>query len=427
MANSGWFYILIVNIAVLSANVWLFTDKTQPELATESSSTNTQVTVSPQPTHIPTLFNIVLREENVLSSMDNFHFPFREPLPSREESLQSQLIYTQQQVENRNSAIKKEQQKNSRQSQQLASLKQKNADLKQALLIVDKELLAQETRLQQQRQKIETLQKTEKVLPLFQSDIQLVKKSIDKQPDLIKKKAPITERHTEHLIEQQTDIIVTETDNFSGSVEFGFAYEQDNQVTRSLNGRLILDYDEPEKYNINSDLDFEFENEDGEKSTDKYRWQLQSDYNLSPVNLVFARSDISRSQFSSYEREDIFTAGYGRIFFDTERHKFNVEIGPGYRFAKPNYGEDAVSVDEFIVRTRLNYERVLSDSLQVSMDTTLETGRENSVYNLNLKAQNRIYQELYLIFSFDFKYNQNVPIDTVNEEISSGLSLLYAF
>ncbi len=162
-------------------------------------------------------------------------------------------------------------------------------------------------------------------------------------------------------------------------------------------------------------------------TTERYRWQLQSDYNLDPNNLLFARSDISRSQFSSYEQEDIFTVGYGRIFLNTEKHKFNIEVGLGYRFAVPNTGKDAVSIDEFIVRARLNYERIVTDTLQVKLDTVLEAGHSNSVYTLSFKAQNRIYQELYLIFDFECKFTENVPVDTVNEEVTTGLSLLYAF
>ena len=143
--------------------------------------------------------------------------------------------------------------------------------------------------------------------------------------------------------------------------------------------------------------------------------------------LLFARSDLSRSQFSSYEQEDVFTVGYGRIVLNTPKHKFNIEVGPGYRFAVPNVGEDSVSIDEFIVRTRLNYERIITDSLQVKADTVIEAGHSNSIYNVNFKAQNRIYQELYIVFDFEYKYTQNVPVDTVNKEVNSGLSLLYAF
>jgi putative salt-induced outer membrane protein YdiY len=66
-----------------------------------------------------------------------------------------------------------------------------------------------------------------------------------------------------------TDKIIT--DQFSGSVEFGFTYEQGNQVTKARQGRLTLEYDETDKYKINSKLHFKFENEGGETSTEKYR------------------------------------------------------------------------------------------------------------------------------------------------------------
>ncbi|MEH6453885.1 MAG: DUF481 domain-containing protein [Psychromonas sp.] len=216
-------------------------------------------------------------------------------------------------------------------------------------------------------------------------------------------------------------------DKLSGSVAFGFKYEQDNVVSRGLDGKLILDYDEVDTYNINSDLKFEFESEDKKTTTDKYRWQLQAGYNLDPRNIVFARTDLQRSEFSSYNKEDIYTLGYGRLVFDQAKHKFNVEIGPGYRMAEPNVGKDAISIDEFILRTRLLYSRNVTESLQINMDTVLEAGDSNSIYGFTLEAQNRIYRELYLIFEFDYKYTQNVPIDTVNQEVSTGLSLMYAF
>ncbi|MFT6984658.1 MAG: putative salt-induced outer membrane protein YdiY [Psychromonas sp.] len=257
------------------------------------------------------------------------------------------------------------------------------------------------------------------------SDIDLLKTTIQSQPDLIEHKS--VEKKDPPGEQNLPIIIVAQPDDFSGSVEFGFSYEQDNKVTRAINGRLVLDYEQASRYKFNSNFKFEMSDEDGEKSAEKYRWQLQGDYYLDLRNLVFARSDIKRNQFASYEKEDIYTVGYGRILFDENRHKFNMEIGPGYRMAVPNDGKNALSVDEFIVRTRFNYERVVSESLQLMASTVWEMGKENSIYSVNLKAQNKIYRELYLIFDFDYKYMQNVPIDTLNKEVSTGLKLLYAF
>lgn len=437
--NSRWFYILLANVAVLTANIWLFTDKTEPEVITiepvaqlsPEPSVAPSVDFSAQPSPVPLQvslpFDPIYKQDKQFYASDRFQFPLMEPLPTREEKLVSQLQRAKTKISNKDNAITKEQQKNRQQLKQLATLKQRNTLLQAELLALESELADREALVSTQKKKIEKLQQKSKAPSIFKNDIEMVKKAIDAPPDLFKQKNTETEVASSTDLSEEELLNEVEIDRFSGSVEFGFSYEQDNQVTRAINGRLILDYDEPDKYNINSDLDFEFEDEDRKKSTEKLRWQLQSDYNLSPINFIFARSDISRSRFASYEREDIFTVGYGQIFFNNKTHKFNIEAGPGYRLAKPNVGKNAVSVDEFIIRTRLNYERVLSESLQVLVDTTLEAGLENTVYNLSFKAQNRIYQELYLIFNFDFKYNQNVPIDTVNDEVSTGLSLLYAF
>lgn len=268
--------------------------------------------------------------------------------------------------------------------------------------------------------------------------IHRIKTAIEQQPDLLKANSINGDESPEQVAissqvlseEDHVETALTniaEVNAFTGAIEFGFSYEQDNQVTRSLKGRLILDYDKVDRYNLNSDLKFEFESEDGDRSTDKFRWQLQSDWNLDPVNLIFARSDMQRSQFSSYKQEDIFAIGYGRIFFNDNNHKFNTEIGPGYKSSVPNDTKKAVSVDEFILRTRLNYERIVSENLQLTLEGVFEMGHSNSVYSVEFRAQNRIYRQLYLTFDVNYKYYQNVPVETVNQEVSTGFNIMYAF
>lgn len=433
--NSRWFYILLANIAVLSVNIWLFVDKPQSDPDNVAVSPSAPLTVQSKDEVIfPATPLTMQKKDNGISPINGFYFLLNEPLavPKQDvtqQDLKPQLSRAQKTLSQQNNEIKKVQQRNAQQSKKIARLQQQNNKLHRQLFLLDAELDRREEKLVQNKQTIQRLE-IEKELAQqrpFKTDVELVKKSIQSKPDLVKLKPAKQDPTQSTAIEKELLVDEVEKQRFSGSVEFGFTYEQDNQVTKGVIGRLVLDYDELEQYNINSDLDFEFENEDGETSTDKYRWQLQADYNLDLINLVFARSDLSRSKFSSYEQEDIFTVGYGRIFFNTNQHKFNIEVGPGYRFAVPNVGKDAVSIDELIVRTRLNYERIITDSLQVQVDTVIEAGHSNSVYSLNFKAQNRIYQELYLIFDFEYKYTENVPIDTVNKEVASGLSLLYAF
>jgi len=402
---------LLINLALLSANIWSFADK---------SETVTQHSASLEP--IPPLMQVGPLNNIDISSAKSFYFPLIAPFPSKEQYLQLQLIRAQDAFDKQYVEEKKAQQKTIRQK---TSLQRSQRDLQRQVSLLSSELDSRERVIALHLLEIARLQGTKPTLFVAQTEVDRVRESIDNQPDLIKSKG--VSHQSAPLSGEQSITDVVQAGEFSGSMEFGYSYEQDNQITKGIDGRLILDYDLHERYNINSDLDFEFEDEDGDMTTGKYRWQLQSDYNLDATNLVYARSDISRSKFSSYDKEQIFTVGYGRIFFNNPKHKFNIEVGPGYRFAVPNLGEEAVSVDELIVRTRVNYERVINENLQVKMDSVLETGHSNSVYGVGFKAQKRIYQQLYLTFEFEYKFTQNVPVDTVNDEASSGLNLLYAF
>ena len=374
----------------------------------------------------------------------NIEAPINTALVVKEELVRLKQEFQQQQSED---TLKQQQQQ-----KKLEQLLAENQRLIDKISTLDNQVNIQESYLvesQQQEKLLKALLQKERLqhASLLSSPINRIKTSIDQQPDLLKNKkvgqGSIEENNAisdqdfiDIAIENnsiKTDIVdsneevIELPDRFTGAVEFGFNYEQDNQITKNLRGRLILDYDEVDQYNINSDMEFEFESEDNEDTAQKLRWQLQGNYNLDPMNLAFVRSDIKRSQYASYEQEDTFTVGYGHIFFNENNHKFNTEFGPGYKFAEPNADEDAVSINEFILRTRLNYERIVSESLQVSLQGVFEVGHSNSVYGVEFKAQNRIYQQLYLIFDIDYKYNQNVPEDTENKEVSTGFNIQYAF
>lgn len=272
-----------------------------------------------------------------------------------------------------------------------------------------------------QMTQIKALQEQKIDISSLSSESELLQTIIQRQPTLL----PMKKEKDKKLLAAKSQ--KKPKDAFSGAVEFGFSYAQDNQVVRSVNGSLILNYEQPDLYKLNSNFKLAIKEEDGERSAEKYRWQLQGDYYLDPSNLVFARSDMQRNQFASYEKEDTYTIGYGRIIFAQDKHKFNIEVGPGYRIEVPNVDEDEVYVDEMILRTNLNYERAISESLQIKVSTVWEMGNENSIYSATFKAQNKIYRELYLIFGSEYKYTQNVPVDTLRTEFSTGLNLMYAF
>ena len=444
MLKSAFLYILIINLIVLGVNVGLYMT---PQAIT--STTEVIIGANAGATNIQADGALGNAGDRTINSDAGVAGAKRNSSANTTLSTKKEATKLALQLEQQQAAEKLKQQLQQKKLEQVLAENQRLID---KISTLDNQVNIQESYLvesQQQEKQLKALLKKERLqhASLLSSPINRIKTSIDQQPDLLKNKkvgqGSIEENNAiadqdfiDIAIENnsiKTDIvdsneeIIELPDRFTGAVEFGFKYEQDNQITQNLRGRLILDYDEVDQYNINSDIEFKSESEDSEETAQKLRWQLQGNYNLDPMNLVFVRSDIKRSKFASYEQEDIFTVGYGHIFFNENNHKFNTEFGPGYKFAEPNADEDAVSINEFILRTRLNYERIVSESLQVSLQGVFEVGHSNSVYGVEFKAQNRIYQQLYLIFDVDYKYNQNVPEDTENKEVSTGFNLQYAF
>lgn len=443
--NSPFFYILVINLAVFSANAWFFMDPEEPiaienpaliddENIHDDVTANKEVEDAKPITMDDILLNLTAAETLAV-------------IKSQTEAQQKiEALKAQLQAELKKATLR--QQNQALEETTLVSLKQENQRLADKVSTLDNQVNIQESHLaeslKREKQLNDALQKELlKHASLLSSPIDQIKTSIDQKSDLLKtKKTPqgkevISDAQFIDVATQtnniQTDIVdsneepVLKDNRLTGAVEFGFNYEQEDELTKSAEGRLILDYNVIDEYNLNSDLKFEFEDEEDEETENDWRWQLQGNYNLDPVNLVFLRSDIQRSQSDSYEKEETYTTGYGHIFFNDNNHKFNTEIGPGYKLAEPNDGEDEVSYNEFIIRTKLNYERILTESLQVTLGTVFEFGHKNSVYEVEFKAQNRIYQELYLIFDINYKYNQNVSEYTENDELSTGFNLQYAF
>jgi len=284
-----------------------------------------------------------------------------------------------------------------------------------------------------------TLQKANKTLsiensPAIKSDIELVKEAIASEPDIIKfePSLPSPDKPIVDIEDKADEDIYEELpklSNFSGSVEFGFSYSENTIKTRDINGRFIATYEEKQNFKLNSEINFELREEDNNMTANNMRWQLQGDRYFNSRNFMYVNSDLLRSRFTSYDKEDTFTIGYGRVILAQEKNELNIEIGSGYRRALPNIDTDASaeSVDEAIVSFGVYNKHSLSSTLQIGLDNELELGMENTIYSTSLKLQNKIYRQLFLISESNYKYIKNVPDGTSNNDLSTTLKLKYAF
>ncbi len=235
------------------------------------------------------------------------------------------------------------------------------------------------------------------------------------------------------LISPQTLAIVPpeykeSEDPLDGSIEFGFMYDKGNKLTRSINGRLVLKYEKKDHYKGHFEYSAEHSEDDGETTIRKDRLQLQGNYSFNKKHYLFTRADLTSNDFASFKKEQTFSGGYGHKFVDEKKQKFSVEIGPGYRFSQPQpTSEDSENIREAILRGNLKYEQTFAEHLKFYADASNETGEKNSVSTVNIKLENKLFYELFLVLEFEYKNTKNVPIGTVNDEVTSKLNLKYAF
>lgn len=215
---------------------------------------------------------------------------------------------------------------------------------------------------------------------------------------------------------------------WQSSIEFGWNLDKSNKTTQALNSVLIVDYDADEAFNGHLEYSFDYASDDGEAFIQKSRLQLQGDYAFSKQDYAFVRTDLKRHKFASYAKEFTYTTGYGRTFIDKKRQKLSFEIGPGFRYAKPQENAtDTVRKEEAIVRSVLKFQHFFTDRLKFYIDASVETGNKNTVTLFDSKLENKIVNDLSLVFNFSHSYTKHVPDGAVKEELSNKINIRYLF
>ncbi|MCE0557130.1 MULTISPECIES: DUF481 domain-containing protein [unclassified Motilimonas] len=215
---------------------------------------------------------------------------------------------------------------------------------------------------------------------------------------------------------------------WQSSIEFGWMYDKGNKTTHALNSVLIIDYDADSDLTGHIEYNFDYASDDGVPYTKRGRIQLQGDYALSDEDYIFLRVDLKKHKFASFAKEQTYSSGYGKTFLDENEHKLSLEIGPGYRYSEPQKTlQDQTKKKEGIVRSVIKYQRSFTESIKFYLDTSLETGNKNTISNIDAKLENKILNDLSLVFSFSNTYTKNVPVGAVNNEFTNKINVRYLF
>jgi putative salt-induced outer membrane protein len=163
---------------------------------------------------------------------------------------------------------------------------------------------------------------------------------------------------------------------------------------------------------------------DGDGTTAQ-RWELrgQTQYDLTERAYGFGAARYEDDRFSQYDYQASLAGGLGYKIIDTERTKFWVQGGPGYRYAEIR--DTGESEDGIIFRGDIGFEHQLTDTTKFVDRFLVETGSDNTYMQNDLGLEVTITGALGLRVGYQVRHNTDVQPGIENTDTLPTVGLLY--
>lgn len=211
---------------------------------------------------------------------------------------------------------------------------------------------------------------------------------------------------------------------WSGEVAVGFLATSGNTETRSLNGKIAVDYTKDAWKN--SLLATALGNSDSDGSTaERYTVADKLDYNFSEQDYVFASVEWEKDLFGGIRERTSETVGYGRHVLTGPVHTLDLEAGIGARQTKENVTN--VREDDLIGRFAGKYVWTITETSSFAQTVKVETGDSNTFTESVSELKLSIIGNLAAMISYTLRNNTDVPAGTEKTDSVTAVNLAYAF
>ncbi len=192
--------------------------------------------------------------------------------------------------------------------------------------------------------------------------------------------------------------------DWTGKGELGGSFASGNSENEAVNGALALNYAADDwKHMLGFAGNY---GNDGNVATAQ-RWELrgQTNYAFTERAYAFGAGRYEDDRFSAYDYQASLAGGLGYQIVDTERTKFWVQGGPGYRFAK--LLETGESEDGVIFRGDLGLDHQITETTKIVERFLVETGSDNTYLQNDLGLEVAINGALALRLGYQVRHNTN--------------------
>jgi putative salt-induced outer membrane protein len=161
--------------------------------------------------------------------------------------------------------------------------------------------------------------------------------------------------------------------------------------------------------------------QDGDKTAQRWELRGQTQYAYTERAYGFGAARYENDEFSQYDFQTSLSGGLGYRIIDTERTKFWVQGGPGYRYAEIR--ETGESEDGVIFRGDVGFEHQLTETTKIVDRFLVEAGSDNTYVQNDLGLEVTISGALGLRVGYQVRHNTDVlpTIEKTDTLVTVGL------
>jgi putative salt-induced outer membrane protein len=210
--------------------------------------------------------------------------------------------------------------------------------------------------------------------------------------------------------------------DWTSKAELGGSFASGNSENESANAALAVKY-VVDKWQHTLGFAGNYGN-DGETTTAQ-RWELrgQTQYDFTDRAYGFGAARYEDDRFSSYDYQASLSGGLGYKIINSDRTKFWVQGGPGYRFAELR--DTGESEDGVIFRGDVGFDHQFTETTKLVERFLIETGSDNTYLQNDLGLEVTISGALALRLGYQVRHNTDVQPGIEKTDTLATVGLIY--
>jgi putative salt-induced outer membrane protein len=223
-------------------------------------------------------------------------------------------------------------------------------------------------------------------------------------------------------------------EGWSGSVAAGYVAVRGNSdsTNANLKGELLYDQDRWHHSGLVTAIGA---NQDNETSSEAYKAQVKSKYDLSERIYAFGLGEWNKDRFSAYDHQIYEVAGLGWRVLRTDNQELNLEAGLGATQSKlrqpdppnPPLTSSERDVNEVVGRLGADYHWHISENALFSEKLSSSIGSDNTFIESLTELKAGIIGNVALVLGYLVKHNTDVLPGTDKTDTQTSISLEYKF